>query len=689
MRAAPTALVTVVLVVLAAACGSPGKKAAVGTEPPPPGPRTENVSLADVGLEATSLDRSVDPCVDFFQYSCGGWLAANEIPADKARYARFTELSDKNDLAVRALLEEAVAAGDADPIQRTLGDFFASCLDEAAVEKRGLKGLAPLLGAADQVKDARSLLAAVATFHRHEVHVVWGLAIAADFADSTTNIVYLDTAGLGLPDRDFYVKDEHARARGAYQEHLGRLFALLGKGKAAPRLAADVMALETRLARLTRTGVERRNPIAMYNPTDLAGLARQAPGVDWKAYFTAIGVAAPGKIAVTTPDFVAGLSAVIKEVKPETWRAYLAARAVGGHALALPRAFAEEVFKLKQALSGVEAQPERWRRCVDATSASLSEYLGQAYVARHFPGDSKATATRLVAAIAGVMDEQMGKLAWMSDETKVQARGKLDRIEALIGYPDAWRTYDFTVARDDLAGNLLAASAFEARRQLAKAGKPYDRNEWLMPAYLVNAYYNPLANNTALPAGILQPPFFGADRSIAANLGGIGMVVGHELTHGFDDQGAQFDAQGNLKNWWQPADLAAFQERGQCLARQYATYEVLPGQFINGELTLGENIADIGGIKHAFLAYRALRAGADRVVVADGLSEDQQFFLAVGQAWCSKDRPEEALKRLTSDVHAPPRWRVNGALRNLPQFAHAFGCKLGQPMAAAAPCTIW
>jgi putative endopeptidase len=358
-------------------------------------------------------------------------------------------------------------------------------------------------------------------------------------------------------------------------------------------------------------------------------------------------------------------------------------------ALALPRAFDDELFKLKQALTGVESQPERWKRCVDATSAGMSEYLGQLYVEKHFPGDSKATATKLVAAIASVMNEQMEVLPWMSAETKIQARGKLDKIEALIGYPDTWRTYDFQVSRDNFAANGLAAASFEARRQFDKAGKPYDRNEWLMPAFIVNAYYNPLANNTALPAGILQPPFFGADRSIAANLGGIGMVVGHELTHGFDDQGAQFDAQGNLKNWWGPTDLTAFQERGQCLAKQYATFEVLPGKFVNGELTLGENIADVGGIKNAFLAYRKLRAGATPRVVADGLTEDQQFFVAVGQAWCSKDRPEEALKRLTDDVHAPPRWRVNGSLRNLPQFAEAFGCKPGAAMAPARTCTIW
>ena len=677
----------IAVLLAAAACGPSSKPSAPGGGPP--GPRTENVSMAKVGLEAASLDQGADPCTDFFQYTCGGWLAANEIPADKARYARFTEIDDRKDKAVRAILDELAAAPQTDPAKQKLGDFYASCLDEAAIESRGLTGLAPLLGAVDKVKDNKTLLAAVALLHKHGVFAVWGLGTEADFADSTTNIVYLDTSGLGLPERDFYVKDEFAPARKAYQEHLARLFGLLGKGKVSAGLATDVMALETRLAKLTRTGVERRNPVAMYNPTDLAGLTKQAPGVDWTAYFTALGNATPGKIAVTTPDFMSGLSAVLAETKPDAWRAYLTAQVVSRNALALPRAFDDELFKLEQALSGVESRPERWKRCVQSTSFALSEILGQVFVEKHFPGESKATAVKLVAAIADVMNEQMGGLDWMTAETKVQARGKLDRIEALIGYPDTWRTYDFEVSRQNFSSNRLAAQAHEAHRQFVKAGKPYDRSEWLMPAFMVNAYYNPLANNTALPAGILQPPFFAAGRSVAANLGGIGMVVGHELTHGFDDQGAQFDAQGNLKNWWQAADLAAFQSKGQCLAKQYSSFEVLPGKHVNGELTLGENIADLGGIKHAFLAYRALRAGADTVFVADGLSEDQQFFVAVGQAWCSKDRPEEALKRLTDDVHSPPKWRVNGSLRNLPEFATAFGCKAGAAMAPKETCTIW
>lgn len=672
------------LVTTLAAC----PKGAPKTDKPPPGPPAVDVSLADVGLEADSLDRTADPCSDFFQYACGGWLKANEIPADRARWARFYEIDDRNDAAIKTILDKAAADAKTE-VEVKLGDFYGSCLDEAAIEKRGLDGVKPVLDFVAKVKDGKTLGAAITALHKHGIGAVWTTQPEADFDDSTTAILFVDTGGLGLPDRDYYFDDKFADARAAYQAHLQAMLELAGRGKQAATLATDVMALETELARLTKTGEERRDVPGMFNPSDVETLTKTAPIVDWKVYFTQLGNPTPGKLAVTTPKYFEGLGAIVKATKPATWQAYLTVRVLDASALALPRAFDQETFKLAQALTGVAEQRERWKRCVDATAGAMPELLGQPFVAQYFPGESKDNAQKLIAAIIDVMNEQMGTLDWMTDETKAQARGKLGKIEALVGYPDAWRVYDFPIQRADFAGNLLAAAAFETRRQIAKGGKPYDRDEWLMPAFIVNAYYNPNANNTALPAGILQPPFFGKDRSIAANLGGIGMVVGHELTHGFDDQGAQFDAEGNLKDWWQADDKAKFQAKGQCLADQYSSFEVLPGKNVNGKLTLGENIADLGGVKHAFLAYRKLRAGADKTYRADGLSEDQQFFVAVGQAWCSKDRDAEALRRITVDVHAPPRWRVNGSLRNLPQFAQAFGCKQGAPMAPEKACTIW
>ncbi|MBK9031517.1 MAG: M13 family metallopeptidase [Myxococcales bacterium] len=668
-----------------AACGGASR---APTDRPPPGPATVAVALADVGLEAGVLDRAADPCTDFYQFACGGWLAANAIPADRARWSRFAELTDRNQAALRTLIE-AAAASPKDDVERTFGDYYASCTDVDAIERRGLDGVKPLLDFIAKATDPRGLGAALTALHKHQIFALWGLAPEADFLDSRTAILFVDSAGLGLPDRDYYLDDKFADARAAYQAHLAAVLALAGKGKAAAALAADVMTLETELAKVTKTAVERRDPARMYNPTDVDGLARTVPGFDWRTYFAGVGNPTPGKLAVTSPAYFAALPAIIKATRPATWQAYLTIKVIDATALALPKRFDDENFKLRAALTGVTEERPRWKRCIDATAAAMPELVGQPYVAANFPGESKDTAQKLIGAITDVMNAQMDTLPWMSAATKVQARGKLAKIEALVGYPDQWRVYDVTVDRANFAGNHLAAAAFEGRRQAGKGGKPYDRSEWLMPPFIVNAYYNPNANNTALPAGILQPPFFGKDRSIAANLGGIGMVVGHELTHGFDDQGAQFDADGNLKNWWQPDDLTQFKARGTCLAEQYSTFEALPGKHVNGELTLGENIADLGGIKHAFLAYRALRAGADKAYVADGLTEDQQFFVAVGQAWCAQARDEEALRLLTVDPHAPPKWRVNGALRNLPQFAAAFGCPAGAAMAPTQACAIW
>jgi putative endopeptidase len=701
MRTIRTRVLGAAALATLAACGASSKSTpAPTTEPageqvstpggPAPGAEVVQVTLADVGLEATSLDRTVNACEDFYQFACGGWLTANPIPADKARWGRFGEVDQNNEKALHEILEDARSGKSNDAAMTKLGAYYGSCMDEAAIEKAGLTGIKPLLDAAAKVKDAKSLDAAIVLFHLNAVYPVFTWAPFGDFADSKTAVLYLDTGGLGLPDRDYYVKDEFKDKVTAYREHLVRLFGLLGRTKAAAtKAAADVIAVETELAKVTKTATERRDLPKLYNPTDLAGLIAQSPGFPWEAYFKQLGHPGMGKLVVTTPDHVKAFSTLRTSFKPTQWQAYLTARVVGSTANALPKKFDQEAFALAKALTGVEKQRDRWKRCVDATAQAMPELLGQPYVARKFPGESKTAATNMVQAIAAAMGEQIGTLDWMSAETKAAARGKLTRLDAMIGYPDTWKTYDFEVGPKSFAKNVLAAQTFEARRQLLKAGKPVDRKEWGMPAFIVNAYYDPTNNLTALPAGILQPPFFGAQRSVAANLGGIGMVVGHELTHGFDNIGAQFDADGNMKNWWQPADLTKFQERGTCVADQYATFEALPGKKLNGQLTLGENIADLGGVKMAFHAYRQLRSGADKTYVADGFSEDQQFFLAVAQAWCSQDRPDEAQRLLTVDEHSPPRLRVYGALRNLPAFSQAFSCAEGTPMNPANACHVW
>ncbi len=664
-----------------AAASSPPAPPAVPTAPRLP---VQKVSLADVGLEAASLDRSVDPCVDFFQYACGGWLKVTEIPADRARWGRFSEIDERNKVAIKQLLDEDLVATD--PATRKLGDFYGSCMDEAAIEKAGTKAIKPLLARAANVKDAASWAATVTDLQKAGVDVMWQQSAGADLKSSLDGITYLDSSGLGLPDRDYYTEDKFKAKLAAYSAHVGRMLALV---KQPAEGAADVVAIETELAKVTKTRTEARDIPASYNPTDLGALGTQVKSIDWPTYFKRQGIKPSAKIVVGTPKFFDAIDGLRTKYKPAQWAHYFTYHVLAEAAPTLPKAFDDEAFELTKLLSGVEKQPDRYKRCIDATTMALGEVLGKQYADRYFPADAKATAISNFDAIIASLHDDIGTLDWMSEATRQLGAGKLAKIVKMIGYPDRWRAYDFGVKRDDFAGNALRARTFEVHRQTSKAGKPWDRTEWGMNSFTVNAYYEPTGNLTAMPAGILQPPFFGKDRGIAANMGGIGMVMGHELTHGFDDQGAQFDLDGNLKNWWQDADKKQFDAKGTCVADQYSTFEVMPKGFINGRLTLGENIADLGGVKMAFHGYRNLRKGADKQVVADGFTEDQQFFLGVGQAWCGKDRPAEAQKRLTTDPHSPPKFRVYGALRNLPEFAKAFSCPAGTPMNPAKSCQVW
>jgi len=663
----------------------PTSEAPPAPAPAPPGPPVQKMSLAEVGLEPASLDRSVDPCVDFFQYACGGWLKTTEIPADKARWGRFSEIDEHNKVVIKQLLEDD-AKGTGDASAKKLGDYYASCMDETAIEKAGTKGVKALLDKATAVKDNASWFTALVELHKAGVEVVFGEGAAADFLDSANGVTFLDSGGLGLPDRDYYLEDKFKAKLDAYTAHVGRMLALV---KVPADAAADVVAIETDLAKVTKTKVEKRDVHAAYNPTDLKSLAKQTKSFDWPAYFKRTDVKPSAKIVVGTPKYFDALDGIRAKYKPAQWAHYFTYHVLAKSAFTLPKAFDLEAFELEKALTGVEKQEDRFKRCINATTGALGELLGKQYADKYFPPTAKDTAVKNFEAIIASLHDDLGQLDWMSDATRQLALGKLAKIVKMIGYPDKWRTYDFAVKRDEFAANAVRANTFEEKRQSNKAGKPWDRGEWGMNSFTVNAYYDPSANNTALPAGILQPPFFGPDRGIAANMGGIGMVIGHELTHGFDDQGALFDADGNMKNWWSDADKKQFDAKGTCVADQYSSFEAMPKGFINGRLTLGENIADLGGVKMAFHAYRALRKGADKQIVADGFTEDQQFFLAVGQAWCSKDRPAEIQRRLTIDPHSPPKFRVYGALRNLPEFATAFSCPAGTPMHPAKACTVW
>lgn len=662
---------------------------------------TRTTTLADVGLEAASLDRSVDPCVDFFEFACGGWVATNPIPADKSSWSRFSEVDQRNETALRSIVEKAVVTSQTrapagtpkikiSAMDQAIGSYFGSCMNQPLIEKNSMASFKPMLAKTAAVKNAKTWFATLAELHKAGIWVVWSASVDADLKASTKNVMYLDSAGLGLPDRDYYFDDNFKTKVESYREHVQRMLALTGiTAEQAKAGANNVVAIETALAKVTKTGVERRDIPAMYNVVDRKALAKTTNSVDWKAYFKALGVDPGSNVVLTSPAFFAAIDGMRKTFAPAAWASYFSYHLLSQSAFALPQRFDDEAFALTQTLSGVKTQRERYKRCIDSTQGALDQLVGQAFVDQHFAGSSKARAAEMIDAIVDVMSEKIGQLDWMTAPTKTIAQDKLKKVARMIGYPDKWRSYSFTIKPNDFFGNRLRAAQAETKRQLSRAGKPVDRKDWLMGAYEVNAYYNPSANNTALPAGILQPPFFGQDRSVAANLGGIGMVIGHELTHGFDDQGSQFDAEGNLKNWWSEADLKNFTSKGTCVADQYSSFEVLPKQFVNGRLTLGENIADLGGVKMAYGALQKLRGNASKVIVADGFTEPQQFFLGVGQAWCSTYRTAEAERRLKTDVHSPPKHRIYGALRNLPEFARAFSCAPGTPMNPAKICSIW
>jgi putative endopeptidase len=651
-------------------------------------PDKHKVALVDVGLEAASLDRTADPCVDFYQFACGGWLAHATIPDDKARWGRIPEIEERNKQTLHAILEDAAQAVTNDPLTKKLGDYYASCMDEAGVEKAGTTAIKPVLDLTMKVKDARSWSAALIALHKQGVRAVFEASAAADLKQSTQNVVQLDAAGLGLPDREYYLDAKYQAKLDGYKAHVGRMLALVGL-PATTSASGDVVAIETEMARSMKNATERRDLDKRYNPTDAKALAAQVKGIDWPAYWKAVDIQPTKLIVVGTPAYFAALDRLRGRFTWPQWGSYFTYHLVFDTAFALGNAFDDEAFELTKLLTGVEQKEERWKRCSEATAAGLGELLGQVYVAKQFPAQAKTAAVAIVDAIAGAMGDEISSLDWMSQATKKTALDKLSRGVRMVGYPDRWRSYDFDVKRGDFAGNVTRATAFEAHRVRARAGKPVDRGEWGMNSFTVNAAYRSTANTTTLPAGILEPPFFGPDRGVAANLGGLGMVIGHELTHGFDDQGSKFDADANRADWWGADDKPKFDAKAQCVVDEYSGFEALPKQFVNGKLTLGEDIADLGGVRIAFRAYRQLRGAAANTVVADGFTEDQQFFIAVGQAWCDKDRPAETERRLATDPHAPPKFRVYGALRNLREFSDAFKCADGTPMRPKNVCSVW
>lgn len=666
------------------ASDGPGKGA---TKPKSARQRT----LAEVGLSSAALDRGVKPCDDFYRFACGGWVKATKIPGDKPRWIRsFSEIHKRSEQALRLILENASRSQE--PEVKKLGKFYGACMDRAAAERAGIKPIAPLLKRIAAIKKRGQVAAVLVELHRRKIWAFFDVTADQDFKDATQMIGHLDQNGLGLPDRDFYLKvtPKFQKIREEYQAHIGRIFALAGaKTAAAKRWAGLVYDLEVELARSSKTRTERRDPHGLYNRLDRRGVEKLLPSINWAQYFGVLNQKTLQPINVTAPKYFARVETALKTSPLATLKAYLRWTVLRSAAPTLTKAFVAENFKLHQVLTGQKKRSPRWKRCVAATDGALGELLAQPFVKKYFGGESKAATRMMVLAISQAFRKNLASLSWMDAETKAKALIKLKKMAYLVGYPDKWKRYDFPVGPNHTA-NLLAASAFALKKQMAKIGKPVDSKEWEMSPPTVNAYYHPLKNHMVFPAGILQPPFFNVKASLAVNMGAMGMVVGHELTHGFDDKGSLFDADGNLKNWWSKTVGERFRKKTQCVERQYAQFEPLPGLKLNGKLTLGENIADLGGVKLAFHAYRALKKELSMPeVVAEGFTGDQQFFLSLAQIWCAKYRPAFARMKVTTDTHSPPPFRVNGSLMNLKEFSDAFSCQPKSPMRSAKMCAVW
>lgn len=578
-------------------------------------------------------------------------------------------------------------------VQQKVGDFYASGMSESAIEKRGIAPLKPYLARIEALQDAKALPAFLATWHNEGLGGGFGFYISQDAKDSTRYMASLGQGGTGLPDRDYYLKED-ARSkdiRAKYEAHVARMFELLGEKPAQAKAdAITVLKLETKLAQAQWSRVELRDPVKRYNKRTPEEVQKEAPGFDWQGYFKTRGVQLEN-LNLSTPSFFQAFGTLAQEVPAAQWRTYLRWHLVSGASSLLPKAFGEESFAFTgKVLNGIPTQEERWKRVQATTDHSLGEALGQLYVAKAFSPEAKKKVLKMVENLRAALKERITGLDWMGEETKRQAIRKLEAFGVKMGYPDAWKVYAFDVKRDDYFGNVRRASAWRVRENLAKLGKPIDRKEWGMTPPTVNAYYSPTMNEIAFPAGILQPPFFDPQADDAVNYGAIGWVIGHEMTHGFDDSGSQFDADGNLKNWWTEADKKAYRSRTDLVVKQFDAFEPLPGEHVNGKLTVGENIADLGGLKIAFAAWKK-SLGGKTAPSLDGFTGEQRFFLGAAQVWRNHIRPEALSMRLKTDPHSPGRQRVIGPLSNLPEFFEAFECGEGMPMQrpAAERPAIW
>lgn len=649
-------------------------------------------------IAPANLDTTCAPCKDFFQYANGGWLKSNSIPGDQPRWGSFNELQEQNYATLKDVLTDAArnASSTTDANLRKLGTFYGTCMDSLTIEAAGIRPIEPELRRIAAMRDRRGIESAIARLHQLGIPAGFVFRSTPDVKKSSRTIAEAYQGGLALPDPDYYTKPDSGseKLRGQYVTHVASMLQLSGEDKAAAAASAErIMRLETALANASMTLEAQRDPEAVYHLTTAANLQRSTPSFAWDSYFNSFGLKGIDEVNVAQPRFMSAFDSLLTAAPLADWKDYLRWNLIFNTAPALSSPFVKESFRFNSTvLRGVAEMRPRWKRCLTLTDQAAGEILGQAYVRKNFTPEAKARALEMVRNIRQELRARLGVLTWMSQETKTKAYAKLDSIINKIGYPDTWRDYARLEARaGPFVGNLLLANEFETRRSLKKIDRPTDRSEWGMTPPTVNASYNPSYNAISFPAGIMQPPFFNPQADDAVNYGGMGAVIGHEITHGFDDQGRQFDAQGNLSGWWTKADAEEFNRRAGVVEKQFDGYVAVDSLRVKGKLTLGENIADLGGLLIAYGAYRRSLEGKPEPAPIDGLTGNQRFFLAWAQIWRSKSRPEFTRLLVNVDPHAPPQFRTIGPLSNIPAFAQAFGCKAGDPMVRPenARAQIW